>query len=124
MAGEREGQETSGERIASDLKSLVGDAEELLRVTANQAGEKVSVARQKIEQSLTEGKRALEQAEKQALERASPELERATDGDFQDLVERCLNQVEHAREKMIRDQYEIDRLKVETRAMIARLLAA
>ena len=49
--------ETTRERLVSDLKTLVGDAEELLKATTNQAGEKVTAARQKIEQSLIEGKR-------------------------------------------------------------------
>ena len=55
--------ETSKEKLVSDLKTLVGDAEELLKATASQAGEKVAVARQKIEQSLIEGKKALADAE-------------------------------------------------------------
>ena len=115
MAGETKDQ-TSKERLVSDLRSLVSDAEELLKATASQAGETIAVAQQKLEQSLTEGK--------QALEQISPVLEGAPNDDFQDLVERCLNQVEHAHERMIRDQNEIERLKLETRVMIARLLAA
>ena len=49
--------ETSKERLVSDLRTLVGDAEELLKATTNQAGEKVTAARQWIEQSLIEGKK-------------------------------------------------------------------
>jgi ElaB/YqjD/DUF883 family membrane-anchored ribosome-binding protein len=55
---------SSKEKLVNDLKSLVEDAEELLKATANQAGEKIGVARQKIEQSLVEGKKALADAEK------------------------------------------------------------
>lgn len=55
---------SSKERLVSDLKALVEDAEELLKATANQAGERIGVARQKIEQSLIEGKKALADAEK------------------------------------------------------------
>ena len=51
------------EKVVSDLRVLVADAEELLKATANQAGEKIAVARQKIEQSLVEGKKALADAE-------------------------------------------------------------
>jgi ElaB/YqjD/DUF883 family membrane-anchored ribosome-binding protein len=51
------------DRLISDLKTLVNDAEELLRATASQAGEKIAVARQKIEQSLIEGKKAVADAE-------------------------------------------------------------
>ena len=56
--------EAAKEKLVGDLKSLIGDAEELLKASANQAGEKFSVARQKIEQSLVEGKKSLADAEK------------------------------------------------------------
>jgi ElaB/YqjD/DUF883 family membrane-anchored ribosome-binding protein len=56
--------EAAKERLANDLRALIGDAEELLKATANQAGEKVAEARQKIEQSLIEGRKALADAEK------------------------------------------------------------
>lgn len=62
--------ETTRERLVSDLKTLVGDAEELLKATTNQAGEKVTAARQKIEQSLIEGKKALADAEKALVKRS------------------------------------------------------
>src|SRR5437773_4147214 len=52
--------ETSKDKLTSDLKTLVGDAEELLKATASQAGEKVTVARQKIGRRLIDGKEALE----------------------------------------------------------------
>ena len=55
--------EVSKEKLLSDFKVLVGDAEELLKATTNQAGEKVSAARQRIEQSLEQGKRTLAEAE-------------------------------------------------------------
>jgi ElaB/YqjD/DUF883 family membrane-anchored ribosome-binding protein len=58
-----EGDATTRERLVSDLKTLVSDAEELLKATASQAGERISEARQKIEQSLIEGKKALADAE-------------------------------------------------------------
>jgi ElaB/YqjD/DUF883 family membrane-anchored ribosome-binding protein len=57
-------------KLMGDLKTLIGDAEELLRATTNQAGEKVAVARQKIEQSLIEGKKALADAEKMVIEKS------------------------------------------------------
>jgi ElaB/YqjD/DUF883 family membrane-anchored ribosome-binding protein len=60
--------ETSKEKLINDLKTLVGDAEELLRATTSQAGEKVTAARQRIEQSLIDGKRALADAEKALVE--------------------------------------------------------
>jgi hypothetical protein len=46
------------------------------------------------------------------------------DAELKALIAECVANVERAREKMIRDQVEIDRLKSETRVMIARLLAA
>jgi ElaB/YqjD/DUF883 family membrane-anchored ribosome-binding protein len=58
-----DGETTSKERLVGDLRTLVTDAEELLKATASQAGEKISAARQKIEQSLVEGKKALADAE-------------------------------------------------------------
>ncbi|MGE5306270.1 MAG: DUF883 family protein [Alphaproteobacteria bacterium] len=57
-------------KLMGDLKTLIGDAEELLKATTNQAGEKVAVARQKIEQSLIEGKKALAEAEKIVIEKS------------------------------------------------------
>ena len=58
-----DGESVNRDRLISDLKTLVNDAEELLRATASQAGEKIAVARQKIEQSLIEGKKAVADAE-------------------------------------------------------------
>ena len=71
--------ETTKERLVSDLKSLIGDAEELLRATTSQAGEKIAVARQKIEQSLIEGKKALADAEKVVLNKSKECAEIADD---------------------------------------------
>lgn len=56
--------EASREKLVSDLKNVISDAEELLKATATQAGEKVAAAREKIEQSLIEGKKSLADAEK------------------------------------------------------------
>jgi ElaB/YqjD/DUF883 family membrane-anchored ribosome-binding protein len=58
-----DGETTSKDKLVGDLRNLVADAEELLKVTASQAGDKIGVARQKIEQSLIEGKKALADAE-------------------------------------------------------------
>jgi ElaB/YqjD/DUF883 family membrane-anchored ribosome-binding protein len=54
--------ETKG-KLISDFKVLLGDAEELLKATASDAGERASRARQRIEQSLKEGKETLADAE-------------------------------------------------------------
>jgi len=71
--------ETSKDKLTSDLKTLVGDAEELLKATASQAGEKVTVARQKIEQSLIEGKKALADAEKVLIDKSKECVDIADD---------------------------------------------
>ncbi len=74
-----DGEASSKERLASDLKNLVADAEELLKATASQAGDKIGVARQKIEQSLIEGKKALADAEKTIVEKSKEAAEIADD---------------------------------------------
>jgi len=53
----------SADKLVSDLKTLIDDAEELLRATANQAGEQVATIRRRIEESLKEGKETLADAE-------------------------------------------------------------
>ena len=74
-----EGEATSKEKLVNDLRNLVGDAEELLKATATQAGEKIGVARQKIEQSLVEGKKALADAEKTLIAKSKECAEIADD---------------------------------------------
>jgi ElaB/YqjD/DUF883 family membrane-anchored ribosome-binding protein len=74
-----DGETTSKERLIADLKTLVGDAEELFKATASQAGERISVARQKIEQSLVEGKKALADAEATLLKKSKECAEIADD---------------------------------------------
>jgi ElaB/YqjD/DUF883 family membrane-anchored ribosome-binding protein len=69
----------STEKLMGDLKALIGDAEELLKATASQAGEKVAAARQRIEQSLIEGKKALADAEKIVIERSKEYADIADD---------------------------------------------
>ncbi len=69
----------STEKLMDDLKTLIGDAEELLKATASQAGERVAAARQKIEQSLAEGKQALADAEKIVIERSKEYADIADD---------------------------------------------
>ena len=51
------------ERLISDFKVLIDDAEELLRATAGQAGGTIDTVRRRIEQSLEEGKHSLAEAE-------------------------------------------------------------
>jgi ElaB/YqjD/DUF883 family membrane-anchored ribosome-binding protein len=60
--------EVNKEKLVADLKVVVADAEELLRATASQAGEKVSAARARIEASLATAKVKLSEAERALLE--------------------------------------------------------
>src|ERR1044071_7901712 len=62
--------EWTTERLVNYLRTLIGDAEELLRATTHQAGEKIGLARQKIEQSLIEGRKALADAEQVVVSRS------------------------------------------------------
>src|SRR5262245_40010236 len=70
--------EASKEKLVADLKLVVSDAEELLRATASQAGEKASAARERIQASLASAKVKLNEAERAALEKAK-ETAKATD---------------------------------------------
>jgi len=56
--------DVSKEKLVADLKVVVADAEELLRATASQAGEKVSAARERIQASLGTAKVKLAEAER------------------------------------------------------------
>ena len=51
------------DKLVQDFKIVVSDAEELLKATASQAGEKVAVARERIQDSLHKAKVKLAEAE-------------------------------------------------------------
>ena len=51
--------EVSKEKLMQDFRVVVTDAEELLRATAGLAGEKVSAARERIQENLTAAKQRL-----------------------------------------------------------------
>lgn len=70
--------DVSKEKLMQDLQLVVSDAEELLRATAGQAGEKVSAARERIQDSLTSAKARLAVAEEAMMEKTR-EAARATD---------------------------------------------
>jgi ElaB/YqjD/DUF883 family membrane-anchored ribosome-binding protein len=70
--------DTSKEKLVQDLKLVIADAEELLRATAATAGEKVSAARERIQDSIHSAKLKLAEAE-QALMLRTREAARATD---------------------------------------------
>lgn len=66
------------EKLVSDLKVVIADAEELLRATANQAGEKIAEVRVKAEENLRKAKIRLARAEEALVERTKAAA-RATD---------------------------------------------
>src|SRR5258706_15713588 len=75
--------DASKEKLVADLKVVVSDAEELLRATASQAGEKVAAARERIQASLASAKIKLSDAERAALDQAK-EAAKVTDEDVHD----------------------------------------
>ncbi len=66
------------DRLVQDMKLVVSDAEELLRATANQAGEKIGAAREKIQESLHRAKIKLAEAEEVVIDKTR-QAARATD---------------------------------------------
>ncbi len=68
----------SKEKLMQDLQLVVSDAEELLRATAGQAGEKVTAARARIEESLSAARERLADAQEAMLQKTR-EAARATD---------------------------------------------
>lgn len=70
--------EFNTQKLVADLKVVVADAEELLRASAGQAGEKVAVARERIQASLAAARIKLSDAE-QAVRERSKEAANATD---------------------------------------------
>ena len=71
------------DKLMQDMKVVIADAEELLRATANQAGEKIGVARERIQDSLHQAKVKLAEAEAVLMERAK-QAARYTDEYVQD----------------------------------------
>jgi ElaB/YqjD/DUF883 family membrane-anchored ribosome-binding protein len=61
--------EVTREKLVSDFKVVVEDAEELLRATASQAGEKVASARGRIQDSLRNAKEKLTQVEEAVVDK-------------------------------------------------------
>jgi len=62
-------QDVSKDKLVADLKIVVADAEELLRATASQAGEKVVAARERIQASLASARVKLVDAERVLVDR-------------------------------------------------------
>jgi ElaB/YqjD/DUF883 family membrane-anchored ribosome-binding protein len=66
------------DRLIADMKVVVSDAEELLRATASQAGDKVTELRGKIQDNLSKAKASLADAQAAVVEKAK-EAGHATD---------------------------------------------
>ncbi len=59
----------SKEKLAMDLRTVVSDTEELLRATADQAGEKAASLRERAQANLTVAKARLHETERAMIER-------------------------------------------------------
>jgi len=62
--------DVSKDKLISDFKVVVADAEELLRATANQAGDKAVELRGKIQSRLADAKVRLAEAESVVVDKA------------------------------------------------------
>ena len=68
----------SRDKLISDMKIVIADADELLRATAGQAGEKVAAARARIQDSMDAARIKLAQLSEAGAEKAKAAA-RATD---------------------------------------------
>jgi ElaB/YqjD/DUF883 family membrane-anchored ribosome-binding protein len=68
----------SKDKLVSDMKIVIADAEEILRATANQAGEKVVELRERIQERLRDAKIRLQDAEAAIVDKTRAAA-RATD---------------------------------------------
>ena len=57
----------ANERLASDLKAVVRDAEELMKATAGQAGEKISEVRKRLATALESAKATCHRLEEKTV---------------------------------------------------------
>jgi len=65
------------ERLVKDFRAVAADAEELLKATANQTGERVTAARARIEETLREARERLAELEEGAIARGKQAARRA-----------------------------------------------
>jgi len=59
--------ELANERLTSDLKTVVHDAEELMNATAGQAGEKVSAARTRLAAAIESAKASYQRVQERTV---------------------------------------------------------
>lgn len=70
--------EVNKEKLVADFKVVVADAEEILKATAGQAGEKMADLRAKLQDHLISARQSLAEAQAAVVERTK-EVARATD---------------------------------------------
>lgn len=75
--------EVAKEKLIRDFKAVVTDAEDLLKATANQTGEKVAAVRSRIEENLAVAKQRLSDLEEGLVDKTKAAV-RATDQMVQD----------------------------------------
>jgi ElaB/YqjD/DUF883 family membrane-anchored ribosome-binding protein len=66
------------EQLVTDMKAVIADAEELLKATAGAAGERVSAARARAEETLRSARQKLSEVDDVVIARAK-DAARATD---------------------------------------------
>ena len=66
-----ESPDVAKDKLVADFKVMVADAEELLKITAGQAGDKATAAREKISESLQDAKQQLSRMERVAVDRTN-----------------------------------------------------
>jgi ElaB/YqjD/DUF883 family membrane-anchored ribosome-binding protein len=71
--------EVTTDQLVSDLKTVMQDAEALLRATSSQTGERIQEVRARAEQSLQQARARLNELEQEAYKRAQ-EVADATEG--------------------------------------------
>jgi ElaB/YqjD/DUF883 family membrane-anchored ribosome-binding protein len=71
--------EVTTDQLVADLKTVMHDAEALLKATSTQTGERIQEARVRAEQSLQQARTRLGELEQEAMRRAQ-EMTDATEG--------------------------------------------
>jgi ElaB/YqjD/DUF883 family membrane-anchored ribosome-binding protein len=69
---------TAQERLVTDIRAVIADAEEILLATADQTGEKIAVLRARIKERLLDARIRLDAAEEVLIEKTRAAA-RATD---------------------------------------------
>lgn len=70
-------EKVSTDKLLDDLKAVVSDAEELLRATAGQAGEKMSEARERAEASVRAARKRMSEMQDDVLAQTKEMAEEA-----------------------------------------------